>query len=105
MVGVFEYHGWVTIQDTTGDEGLDDDPSPATLDAIRAAIIDSDLRHRVSLDERNVSWFLTIHGLNNHAIRTLSSSSRPSLASPQGRTGSSSPKTTKPAEGLRGDPT
>jgi hypothetical protein len=62
LVGVFEYHAWVTIQDTTGDEG----PSPATLDAIRAAVSDSDLRHRVSLDERNVSWFLTVHGLNNH---------------------------------------
>jgi hypothetical protein len=66
MLRVFEYHGWATIQDTPGDEGLDDDPSSATLDAIRAAIVESDLRHRVSLDERNVSWFLTIHGLNNH---------------------------------------
>ncbi len=48
-LGVFECHGWATIRDTPGDEGLDDDPSSATLDAIRAAIAKSDLRHRVRL--------------------------------------------------------
>jgi hypothetical protein len=34
---VFEYHGWATIQDTPRSEDLVDDPSPATLDAVRAA--------------------------------------------------------------------
>ena len=63
---MFEYHGWATILDSTGDEEFDDDPSVATLDAVRRAMADARLEHRVALDVRNGSWFLAIHGLNNH---------------------------------------
>ncbi|MDA0172966.1 immunity 7 family protein [Solirubrobacter taibaiensis] len=63
---MFEYHGWATILDSTGYEDLDEDPSTATLDAVRRAMADSGLEHRVALDARNGSWFLRIHGLNNH---------------------------------------
>ncbi|MDA0179347.1 immunity 7 family protein [Solirubrobacter phytolaccae] len=63
---MFEYHGWATILDSTGYEDLDEDPSTATLEAVRSAMADSGLEHRVALGARNGSWFFQIHGLNNH---------------------------------------
>ncbi|MBE2316680.1 hypothetical protein DVA67_011900 [Solirubrobacter sp. CPCC 204708] len=63
---MFEYHGWATILDSTGEQEFDEDPSRTTLNAVRNAMANSGLGNRVALDVRNGLWFLAIHGFNNH---------------------------------------
>jgi Immunity protein 7 len=63
---MFEYHGWVTILDTTGAVDVDEDPVPGTLDAVRAAIGETGMLTWAALEPRNGLWFLTINGFHNH---------------------------------------
>jgi hypothetical protein len=63
---MFQYHGWVTIRDSAGCEDRDEDPAQATLHAVRTAIADAQMEAAATLEARNISWFLTIMGHNNH---------------------------------------
>src|SRR4051794_29411827 len=65
---MFEFHGWVTVQDTTAwDDEPADDPSPATLDRVRALLEDAqDGFGAFDLRVSNASWHVWLAGLRNH---------------------------------------
>jgi hypothetical protein len=64
---MFEFHGWATLRDSAGTEDLHDDPSAATIAAVRELVAQAGGHNRVAdLRGANGDWHLWIAGFHNH---------------------------------------
>jgi hypothetical protein len=65
---MFEFHGWATLRDRATADDLEDDPSPETVERVRAllAAAPSDFGGVADLRQSNGEWHVWLSGLRNH---------------------------------------